>query len=360
MSFEPNHIRLLIGIEAEPGPLPARTLERSACEGLADALATDLARLAPQAETSLLVVAGTLLEPADALRPGFPVWQALESLVRSVPADPGGGGRVLAIGAHNGRLPESRLQPPDTPPSGQLLIVPMLLVADEEVADELRADLESGLFERGGVHPPARAVLAEAAGIESTHGQLLTLADLIALQQVQLDSAGMGAFWPVAEQALLEPEAACRFDLPAGLTVDWQDRRAVIDFHSFDQYGEAPDAYALWVRAFRSLCALLELHGIPWHARSDLTVDERLNCLVESLGPVTAETSLTIQQHDDCGLLAWTLVEDGRQINLYPLDGRAFSDLRDELRQRGLPLSNNPGGVCYDPELCKLSPAPLP
>lgn len=360
MSFEPHHIRLLIGIETEPGPMPGRTLARPACEGLADALATDLARLAPKADTSLLVVAGTLLEPADVLRPGFPVWQALESLVRSVAPDPGGGGRVLAIGAHDGRLPEPRLQPPDTPPSGQLLIVPLLLVADEELADELRADLENRLFEHGGVHPPARAVLAAAAGIESTHGQLLTLADLIALQQVQLDTAGMGAFWPVAEQALLEPEADRRFDLPAGLTVEWKDGRAAIDFQSFDQYGEVPEAYALWVRAFRSLCALLELHGIPWQARSELTVDDRLNCLVESLGPVEAETSLTLQQHDDCGLLAWTLVEDGRQINLYPLDGRAFARLRDELRQRGLPLSSNPTGVSYDPEACKLRPAPLP
>lgn len=358
MTSPPNHIRLLAGIEIAPAPIPTRTLPRAACERLADALASDLARLVPRAEQALLVVAGTLLEPSDVLRPRFPVWQALDAMVRSVPPDPESGGRVLAIGAHGGRLPEPRLQPPESSPGSQFLIVPLLLVADNDLADELREHLEQGLFEKGGVHPPARAVLEEAAGIESEHVQLMTLADLVALQHVQMDTAGMGAFWPVAEQALLDPSADRRFELPAGLTAEWQGERAEICFRSFDQYGDEPEAYALWVRAFRSLAALLELHAIPWRARSDLTLDERLNCLVEAVGTVDSSDSLTVQQHEDCGLLAWTVVEDDRQVNLYPLDSESFTRLRDELRQRGLPLGKNPDGVCYDPDACTLRPAP--
>lgn len=358
MTSQPNHIRLLAGIEVAPGSSSTRSLARAECERLADALAADLARLAPDAGSALLIVAGTLLEPGELLRPGFPVWQALDAVARTVPPDPDGAGRVLAIGAHGGRLPDPRLQPPDSPPDGQFLAVPLLLVAETDLAGELKERLEQGLFETGGVHPPARAALNEAAGVESAHVQLLTLADLVALQHVQMDAAGMGAFWPVAEHALLDPEADRHFELPAGLTVDWRDQRAGIHFLSFDQYGDEPDAYALWVRAFRSLCALLELHAITWHANSELTYDERLNCLIESVGPTEASNSLTIQQHADCGLLAWTVVEDDRQINLYPLNGQAFARLRDELRDRGLPPGNNPDGVCYDPEVCTLSPAP--
>jgi hypothetical protein len=332
-------------------------LARTECERLADALAADLARLVPEAESALLIVAGTLLEPGEILRPGFPAWQALEAAARTVPPDPGCAGRVLAIGAHGGRLPDPRLQPSDSAPGGQFLAVPLLLIAEPEDADELRVKFEHGLFESGGVHPPARAVLTEAAGVDSTHAQLLTLADLVALQHVQMDTAGMGAFWPVAEHALLDPETDRHFELPGGLTVDWQGERGNVHFQSFDEFGDEPDAYALWVRAFRSLCALLELHGITWQARSGLTFDERLNCLVESVGPVDSSECLTVHQHPDCGLLAWTVVEDGRQVNLYPLNGEAFGRMRDELSQRGLPIGNNPNGVCYDSDTRTLSPA---
>lgn len=360
MESQPNHIRLLAGIEIAAETPLTRVLPRAACERLADALAADIVRLAPGADRAVLAVAGALLEPGELLRPGFPIWRALEDLAGPVFRDSGGAGQVLAIGAHDGRLPDDRLQPAESAPGGRFLAVPMLLVLEESLADELRHRLEQGLFEKGGVHPPARSVLADAAGIDSVHGQLLTLTDLMALQHVQMDAAGMGAFWPVVEQALLDPNIERRFELPAGLLVDWRDERAGIHFRSFDQYGEEPDAYALWVRAFRSLCTLLDSHGVPWHARSDLTLDERLNCLIESIGPVDCDASLTVHKHPDCGLLAWTVVEDGRQINLYPLDSEAFRHLRDELRDRGLPTGYNPRGICYDPDSCKLSPAPPP
>ncbi len=354
-----HHIRLAVGIEVDNSGQGLRTLTKSDCERLAADLANDLARLEPSASQGLLVVGGVLFEPGEALRPGLPAWEALIDLSKPVAREHGLSGKLLAIGSHQGRMPDARLHPPIEPPQGQFLVLPLLLALPPLLAEDIRQSLEDKLFEQGGVHPPGRARLAEASGWPNSHAQLLTANDLIALQHVQMDSAGLGAFWPIVEHVLIDPTHDQDFSLPGDLQARWKadDQALTICFVSFDQHGGGPDDYALWVRAFRSLDALLESHGIARKTDSSLVLDPSLDCLIEAGGPCPDEAGLTEHIHADCGLIAWTLVDDGHQANLFPLSGQAIARVQQELGQRKLQRKRSSEGICYDPDTCKLVPA---
>lgn len=363
MNDSVHHIRLLAGLEIDPGHGNAitRTLDRHQADTLASHLAGDLHRAVPEVETTMLVTAGTLLEPGEMIRPGFPAWAGLEELAETTLRERGFGARILAIGAHAGRLPHRDLQPPDTPPQGRFLALPITLICPQEQAVDLKARLESSLFERASLDPPARALLSEATGLDSVHGHLLTLADLIALQHVQLDGAGLGGFWPVVEQSLVDPDQAASHELPGGLTASWQPAqgRVTIDFFSFDQFDGDIDAYALWQRAFRTLTALLDNHAVDWRARpSDPVVADGHNAtLVEPAGRFQAADGITVQHHPDVGLLAWSVVEDGRLIHVYPLNAESVNRVMNDFAERGLHRFDDRHRVHHDPESGKLLPA---
>ena len=74
-----------------------------------------------------------------------------------------------------------------------------------------------------------------------------------------------------------------------------------IDFTTFDESDGDVDDYALWMRAFRSLIALLELHAMKTAFQTGLTLDQERQCLVESVGSVSMANCLTEQVHPDCG-----------------------------------------------------------
>jgi hypothetical protein len=355
-----HHIRLVAAFEIQPGTPGARSLTLADCEQLATALAADLARTESSVDKAMLVVGGSLLEPSALLSPGFLPWAALADLAQPAIREHGSNGRILAIGTHDGQLPDARLRADKQPPGGKFLAVPLLLVVPEGASASLRARLEEKLFETSGISPPARAVLAESTGFDTIHGQLMTLADLVALQHIQMDTAGMGAFWPVVEHVLVSGDEAVKFSLPARLEASWDPGPAIvmIRFFSFDQYADSPGEYALWVRAFRSLSALLDSHGIAWRADSSLEYDARHECLVERAGPVAKPDSLTEQKQPECGLIAWTLIENGYQVNLYPLSSLALGLLKKDLDARAIALTDNVGGICYDETSLELRAAP--
>ncbi len=363
MNSRLHHIRLVAGFETRPSRNPdacRRTFSREDCQRLSSALAEDLASVAPEASTGLLVIGGGLLEPGELLRPGFGAWQALEDLADPVIREQDSLARVLAIGSHQGRLPDERLRPPEHAPQGSMLGLPILLIVEQSGADALSTRLESVLMERGGIQPPARAILAEKAGLDTAHGQFLTLADQLALHQIQLDTAGLGAFWPPVEHALLDADEDKSFELPGGLSLTWKAEEAVmsLDFLTFDESARTPVEYALWIRAFRSMSALLDSHGIAWKADSELQQDHQRECLIEHSGTGDAPDSVTEQVHQACGLIAWTVVEKGRQTNIYPLSGGGFDILKRAFRDDPRCLPERRGNMHYDKDTGTLSPAP--
>lgn len=361
MNESVHHIRLLAGLEIEPGQSPERTLDRHQAERLAGHLAEDLHRVVPAVERTMLVLAAGLFEPFELLQPNFPAWQAMESLAEATLRERGFEPRILAIGAHRSRMPHDGLQPPDGPPQGQFIVLPMTLICPAEEAESLEKALEDELFERASMDPPARAVLSEAAGLETVHGQLLTLADLIALQHVQLDGAGLGGFWPAVEQVLVDPGRARNHELPGGLEAGWEpaDGQFELSFMTLDQFDGDSDDYALWARAFRTLTALLESHGITWQARPQAPVvfDPDNQSMIESTGPTTHGEGITVHHHPDIGLLAWTVVEDGRMMHIYPLRPESADRVMRDLATRGLRRFDASQQLHTDPETGRLRPA---
>ncbi len=76
-------VRGLMAIELQGGQAPARAALDPATAGeLAQKLARDLAEHAPQARELDLVVAAAHFDPAEALRPGWPLHRRLQELRR--------------------------------------------------------------------------------------------------------------------------------------------------------------------------------------------------------------------------------------------------------------------------------------
>jgi hypothetical protein len=356
-----HHIRLLAGLEIDPGSTPGRVLDRHRAEHLGGLLAEDLRRVVPAVEHTMLVLGACLFEPFELMHPGFPAWAGLEDLAGSTLRERGFEPRILAIGAHRSRMPDDRLQPPAEPPQGQFLALPVTLICPESRAEQLEGELEEALFERGSIDPPARALLSEAAGLETVHGQLLTLADLIALQHVQLDGAGLGGFWPVVEAVLIDPDREHRHELPAGLVATWNPGEGRVDlpFFSFDQFSGSVDDYALWLRAFRTLTTLLDSHGIAWRSwpQDPVVFDADYASMIESKGPTDHAEGVTVQHHPDIGLLAWTVVEDGRMMHIYPLRPESANRVMRDLATRGLQHFDASQQLYTDAEDGRLRPA---
>jgi hypothetical protein len=360
-----HHIRLAVGLEIETGTRTTRTLDRDHASELAGHLATDLARVLPSADQTLLSVAAGLFEPNELLRPGLPAWQALEELAGNLVRQSGFRPQVVAFGTSAGRMPHVALQPPDAAPMGRFIVLPLLLSCPAELADSIESRLENELFESGSVDPPARALLQESTGIASVHGQLLTTNDLIALQHVQLDSAGLGGFWPVIEQLLLEDGSDCSFEeLPAGLRADWKaaQRRVDVEFLGHDQALDRDIDYVLWTRAFRTLAAMLDAHGVPWQVRAGdrLTFDPAQQMMIETAGATDLPDNLTMHRHPDLGLVAWTVVEQGRIMHLYPLRPEAAGRIEQDLLARQSAPVVHCNDINTNPNSGKLAPASSP
>ncbi len=359
-----HHIRLAVGLEIESAALTGRALDRDRASELAGHLSADLARVLPEADQTLLTVTAGLFEPNELLRPGLPAWQGMEELVANLLRQSGFRPQVMAFGARNARMPHAALQPPDSSPLGRFIVLPLLLTCPLETAESIESTLERELFESGSIDPPARALLHEHAGMDSVHGQLLTANDLIALQHVQLDSAGLGGFWPVIEQLLLAGHADHDFELPAQLTARWQaeEQRIDIQFLGHDQAVDREIDYVLWTRAFRTLAALLDAHGVSWQARADapLTFDATGQMMIETTGKTDRPDSLTVHQHPDIGLVAWTVVEDGRMMHLYPLHPRATGRIEHQLTGRRSAPVIRCDTINTDPDTRKLAPAACP
>ena len=339
MKHEAHDIRLAAALELASPAAGQKTLSRPQAEALADALAADLARTVPAVDQSMLVLGGGLFETADLLRPGLPAWSALMDLARPSLRDQGVQPQLLAIGSHQGRMPDQRLSPSAESADNRFLIVPLLLLCPADQGSLLEKSLESELFERGSIDPPARALLHDTLGLDTVHGQLLTATDLLALQHVQMDAAGLGPFWPVVEHAILRPDEDSDFSIAAGLEARWQpgEQEILIRFQTFDELAQPPAGYALWQRSFRTLTALLDSHGMKWRVACGPAVRlaEHGRLAIHLAGNWQGDGAAVTEQHDpDTGLIAWTVATDGQLTHYYPLDAGTAQLQKQALIQR--------------------------
>lgn len=261
----------LLALELADGAIGVDALATDAAMTLAEALALDLARVAPQAADCDLVLAAAHFDPAEALRPGWPLHRRLGELHSRAPRGNATSARIFAFGADaQGRVPLPFMAEPELR-GGALRVLPFMLVGPN--ASVLRKLLEAELLDRGMASARTALLAQEAFAARIEHARLLTLHDLAAMMAMQYEHAGLGALWPVIETALLAPGKTAEIDAPPEPRIRFAERIAHLEIPSPTRWqrefatadldpGQATRGYAAYEARLRQFAAVLGAHGI--------------------------------------------------------------------------------------------------
>lgn len=271
------HLLGALALELSPGTGAERTSLTQADAGtLAAHMARDLAGFTQAASALQLVTVGAHYDVVELLRPGWPLHRELDQLAARAPGD--AGGRVIAFGAHDGKLPGA-LTPQAEHAGGPLRLMPFVLGGDAAVAANVGETLERDLMESGMAGAATALFAQEAFGLRVEHARYLTLHDLAAMMALQYEHAGLAPLWPVVEAALLAPDAEEWLEQAPEPVVHYIDREARIAMFTPQAWREryAAEAahasegdcarlergFAMFQARQRQFAALLEAHGIP-------------------------------------------------------------------------------------------------
>ena len=271
------HLLGALALELSPGTGAERTsLAQAEAGTLAAHMARDLAGFTQAASALQLVTVGAHYDVVELLRPGWPLHRELDQLAARAPGD--AGGRVIAFGAHDGKLPGA-LTPQAEHAGGPLRLVPFVLGGDAAIAARVGETLERDLMESGMAGAETALFAQEAFGLRIEHARFLTLHDLAAMMALQYEHAGLAPLWPVVEAALLAPDAEEWLEQAPEPVVHYIDREARIAMFTPQAWREryAAEAahssegdcarlergFAMFQARQRQFAALLEAHGIP-------------------------------------------------------------------------------------------------
>ena len=211
-------VRGALALELVPGSQPGRAALRQAEAGaLASLIGRDLAALAADAATLDLVFAGAHYDPAEILRPGWPLHRRLEELHARAPQSTGPGAntaRFIAFGADEHGVVPQPLRAELELHGGPLRVLPFLLVGSAQSATAVAAAFEHALLERGMANAETALLAQDAFEAKVEHARYLTAYDLAAMMALQYRHVGLGALWPLVETALLAPEEDAWLDAP--------------------------------------------------------------------------------------------------------------------------------------------------
>lgn len=269
------HVRGAFALEISAGGAPAAAaLPQDAAGRLAEMLARDLRTLVPGAEALDLSLAAAHFDPAEVLRPGWPLHQRLDELRQRAPGA-GQGPRVIVFGAdRQGNVPlpfraEQGLH------GGAMRVLPFLLSGSQETVDALRPLFEEALLDRGMAGADTALLAQQAFGARVEHARYLTVHDLAALMALQYQNQGLHRLWPVIETALLAPAGEEWLDEPPEPLLRYaagEVQMALLDpaawrqRHAGHVHGDADRlerAYGYFQARQRQIAAVLEAHGIP-------------------------------------------------------------------------------------------------
>lgn len=258
---------LALEVAADPpaGSAGALCLSREQADALAGDLAFDLQRLLPGVAALDGVFAGAHFDPAELLRPGWPVHTALAELADRVPGDPGG--RVIAFGAHDARMPTPLLQPDPALAGGLLRLLPFALIGAPEQVASIGREMEERLLDTGMAAAGTALSTQSRFGLLLEHARFMTLHDLCALTAMQYQHAGLDGVWRLLEAALLAPDGEEWLrtdDEPLARYHDGQVRIAdpALDAWLAAHPGASDVDYDSARRRVRQLAAILGAHGV--------------------------------------------------------------------------------------------------
>lgn len=269
-----DHVMAVLALELAPGTSPAHAaLQQDMAGALCEMLANDLSQWLPEAAELDLVFAAAHFDPAEVLRPGWPLHRRLDELRRRAP-NPGGHARIIAFGADATGAVPMPLQADDALRGGQLRVLPFLLSGEATKVREVGAQLEEILLDRGMASAGTALLAQQAFGARIEHARCLTVHDLAAIVAMQYQNQGLQALWQVIETALLEPAREQWLDAPpepllrycAGEVhialmepAAWQLRHGLGEADT----GQLARGYEFFQARQRQMAAVLEAHGLP-------------------------------------------------------------------------------------------------
>lgn len=264
----------VVALELAGGQQPTRAALGSVQAGeLAGLIGRDLAKLVPQASELDLVFAAAHFDPAEVLRPGWPIHRRLEELQLRAPGR-NQGPRLLAFGADaNGEIPLP-LQADPTLTGGGLRVLPFVLTgSDSAVLHDCRQALEEVLLANGMAQPDTALLAQNAFGAQIEHARYFTVNDLAAMMAMQYDNQGLGDLWPLLETAMFAPGEEHWLEAgpePLLRYVGGEVRMALFDpagwcahyAHDQNDCERLQRIYDQYLMRQRQMAAVLEAHGI--------------------------------------------------------------------------------------------------
>jgi len=376
---ELQYQRIVVAIETDATRYYGANASRPALLGKTDAdqmlahLAADLQALLPEINQCSLIAAGALYDQTQILRPGYPVFAALESAAAQAGSDPFKPG-LVSIGARDGRLPAGDLQPFSDIPLGLLQLLPVVIQGPPGQLERLTALTEYRFLEQGQLSAHSAAWLQSAFGVSIQHVRLMTLTDLNALLHLQLEHYGFLPLWELLDAALNKPEQAMTVATSGGKPWEWRDGAVHTAFETFDYWaGEGMGAglpasrmalaagYAQWTRELRQYLTTLRAHGLTVQLHLPGSLEALEGSFLSDASPAMAgDQDCTVTEHsfDDLGTIAVTAVRDGRVENFYPLRPRGLNEIHALLRDcaAGGHTVAFPGTILYDEATRRLRP----
>lgn len=278
-------VRGALALELVPGSQPGRAaLGQTDAGKLAGLVGRDLAAFAADAAALDLVFAGAHYDPAEVLRPGWPLHRRLEELHARAPQADGAqadAARIIAFGADEHGVVPQPLRAELELHGGPLRVLPFLLVGSAGHAIAVAAEFEHTLLERGMAKADTALQAQEAFGAKVEHARYLTAYDLAAMMALQYRNVGLDAFWPLLETALLAPEEHAWLDAPPEPLLRYANgavRMAQFDFDAWRRHdplererAQPADEgthrrYAYFQARQRQLSAILKVHGLDVQA----------------------------------------------------------------------------------------------
>jgi hypothetical protein len=379
-----THSRILVAIETDAtryhGEHPSRPqlLDRPAAEQMLAHLSTDLASHFPELKSCSLCMAGALFDQTQLLRPEYPVFRKLEELATARcaggPMQPG----LLSFGAESGRMPEPELQPESQIPLGLLQTLPLVFSGPPDLVDQLSETMEHRFLEFGQLSAHSARALEANFGVAVNHARFMTLTDLNAMLNLQLEHFGFLPLWQLIDTALNTPQEPLEVEGRGGQSFHWDGQRVTATFETFDHWAaagkgkdHASDAqmlargYTDWTREYRQYLTTLSAHAIPFvQVLPGLEEILETSFVVEHTGLKAPRDSAWITEHSsgELGTVAVTVAVEGEQFNYYPLLPPGLNDLHAAIREQvGSDAAVSfPGSILYDPRTRRLCPDTLP
>ncbi|MCG6117613.1 MAG: hypothetical protein MEQ07_05380 [Aquimonas sp.] len=181
------------------------SLGQAATEPLIEQVLIDLQRLLPEALELDLGLAFAAFDPAELLRPGWPVHAALADLLVGAPGERSAA-RVVGLWASAGRMPARALQPDPTLLGGPLRLLPFVLHGRPDRIAAVGRRMEDELMEKGMAGAATALALQKAFELPLEHVRYLSLHDLCAMTALQYEHAGLAPVWSLLEAALFTPQ----------------------------------------------------------------------------------------------------------------------------------------------------------